>query len=39
MHKPLGRIRTRHRVAEAEPRVFASDYLMDLDRITVNTFQ
>ena len=38
MHRPVGRVRTRHREAEANQRIYLSDYLMDLDRITVNAF-
>ena len=39
MHEPLGRSQTSHRKAKAGQQPFASHYLMDLDRITVNTFQ
>ena len=39
MHVPLGRFQTSHSNAQADQRIFSSDYLMDLDRITVNTLQ
>ena len=39
MHSPVERVRTRDSEAEADRRIYLSEYLMDLDRITVNTFQ
>ena len=39
MHAPGERVRSRGSEAEANQRIYLSEYLMDLDHITVNTSQ